>query len=234
MLEGNRLINPRVQLVDDSLINQYTKIDSSTLGHLTDDGYIADLKLVAGHAQQPSLAIDHHDGHTSAHFAGNIITVKLPFIDGSPIRDALIMSQAGDVLVIDMQGQNQRACWGELRTLAALTKGLAGVITSGYVTDIDALRALNLPIFAAGVSAITTRNTPLGGEVNSEITLSGVTVKPGYLALGDADGLFILNPSQASHLIEDAVKKQQADAARGQEMRLALYQKHPQYAAING
>ena len=187
-------IHSRVQGVTPALLNLYQDIDASTIGHFADSGYV--------HGLQPLFR--------PIRILGNAVTVRLPPVDGSVIRHALIASQPHDVLVIEMAaGDEHRACWGELRTLAALTKKLAGAVISGCVTDMRAVTAAGFPVFSRAVSALTTRPLNLGGEINVPVNVGGVCVHPGDLVLGDDDGLFILNPEQAMDLGHRAREKQQ-------------------------
>ena len=188
-------IQPRIQGVTPALLDLYQDIDASTIGHLTDEGFVRGLQPLS----RPIRIL------------GNALTVRIPDRDGSVIRQALLMSQPHDVLVIEMAGDDQRACWGELRTLAALVKKLSGVVISGGVTDVRAVTALGFPVFSKSISALTTRTLNLGGELNIPVTVGGVCVQPGDLVVGDDDGLFILNPQQAVELGRLANDKQQQE-----------------------
>ncbi|GGX40200.1 RraA family protein [Saccharospirillum salsuginis] len=188
----------------DSLIASYESIATSTLGHLTDDGYLAGIT-----AQTRTQRL-----------LGRARTVRLPPGDGTPIRQALIQSQPGDVLVIDMGDETHRACWGELRTLAALNKGLAGIVTNGCVTDIQAVNDLSFPAFASGISPITTRALGGEGSLDEPIVLAGVTVSSGDVILGDEDGLFACSPRSAEHWINALLERQEWEAGRRHELGL--------------
>lgn len=197
-------IRPRVQGAAPDLLALYADIDASTIGHICEDGYLHALRPLA----RPTRLL------------GNAVTVRLPAVDGSAIRQALILAQPGDVLVIDMApADRRRACWGELRTLAALKKGLAGVVIAGCVTDVRAVTALGFPVFARGTSALTTRSLNLGGAVNVPVRIGAVMVRPGDLVVGDDDGLFVLAPARARDIGARALAKQQADAERRAQMR---------------
>ncbi len=190
-------VRPRVQGVGAALLALYADIDASTIGHLAEAGYVHGVRPL----QRP------------ARLLGNAVTVRLPAVDGGAIRHALVASRPGDVLVIEMaEGDQQRACWGELRTLAALKKPLAGVVIWGCATDVRAVAALGLPVFARGVSALTTRTLDGGGEVNGVVSLGGVEVRPGDLVLGDDDGVFVLDPAQALDLGRRAQARQRDEA----------------------
>ena len=151
------------------------------------------------------------------HMVGNVVSVKVVPPDGSVLREALLLSQPGDVLVIECVGDQECGCWGELRTLAGLIKGLAGVVVSGAVTDVSALRQHGLPVFCRDVSAYTTRGIGAQGEVNQPIQIGEVTVHPGDLAIGDDDGVFILAAERAAELLPDFMAKEAADQRRRAE-----------------
>ncbi|MFP1816142.1 RraA family protein [Lonsdalea quercina] len=195
-------ILPRQQKVSDDLLAQWRQIETSMLGHLTDEGYLRGVRPLF-----PGVSL-----------AGNVVTVRLRMPDGGALREALLLSQPGDVLVIDAMEDAERACWGELRTLAAQVKGLAGVIVSGAVTDVRALRAMGWPVFCRSISAITTRAQRSGGVVNHPIVVSGVTVRPGDMALADDDGVFILSAERAAHWLRAVSEKSRADAERRDDM----------------
>ncbi|MFA0998074.1 MULTISPECIES: RraA family protein [Pseudomonas syringae group] len=197
----NKQIAHRQQQLSDAVIEQFRGIAASTLGHLTDSGYLRGIRPL-------------FDG---ARLVGNVVTVKVHLPDGSILRDALLNSLPGDVLVIECVGDEHCACWGELRTLAGLIKGLAGVVVSGAVTDVAALREHRLPVFSQGISAVTTRSLGESGELNGPVNIGGVVVNPGDIAIGDDDGLFILSPQQANELLPGLLVKEGADRARREE-----------------
>lgn len=197
----NKQIAHRQQQLSDAVIEQFRGIAASTLGHLTDSGYLRGIRPL-------------FDG---ARLVGNVVTVKVHLPDGSILRDALLNSLPGDVLVIECVGDEHCACWGELRTLAGLIKGLAGVVVSGAVTDVAALREHRLPVFSQGISAVTTRSLGESGELNGPVNIGGVAVNPGDIAIGDDDGVFILSPQQANELLPGLLMKEGADRARRDE-----------------
>jgi 4-hydroxy-4-methyl-2-oxoglutarate aldolase len=195
------LINPRQQNLNPELIATYRTIPSSTIGHFSDRGFLRGIKPL----------------FNDIRMVGNVVTVKVFPPDGSVLREALLLSQPGDVLVIECVGDQECGCWGELRTLAGLIKGLAGVVVSGAVTDVSALRQHGLPVFCRDVSAYTTRGIGAQGEVNQPIQIGEVTVHPGDLAIGDDDGVFILAAGRAAELLPELMAKEAADQRRRAE-----------------
>lgn len=156
-----------------------------------------------------------------------MVTVKVFLPDGGILRDALLLSQPGDVLVIECVGDRKYACWGELRTLAARIKGLAGVIVGGTVTDVAVLREERFPVFSEGISAVTTHPVEGSrGSVNQPVRVAGIDILPGSLAIGDDDGVFILTPRQVRDLLSYAKEKQIRDTKRKLEMVVQLRPHH--------
>jgi 4-hydroxy-4-methyl-2-oxoglutarate aldolase len=188
-------IKPRVQGVTQELLDLYETVSPSTIGHFTDFGFLNGL--------QPLFR--------PIRLVGNAVTVRIPHIDATAIRHALELVEPGDVIVVDMSGDEQRACWGEFLTYAAVTKKVAGVIVSGCVTDVRPIMELGFPVFSRGVSALTTRTLGLEGEVNTTISICGVAIHPGDLIVADDDGVFVVNPAHAKEFGERAIEKQQKE-----------------------
>lgn len=202
-------IAPRQDTVTAQQRQRYQALATSTLGHFTDFGAITGLSPI----RRPVRLL------------GTAVTVRIPHVDGSIIREALKMACAGDVLVIDVSGDQRRACWGEFRAYAALRKQLAGVVTNGAITDWDALSRLDLPTYARTTSPLTTRALELEGEINVPVAIDGVTINPGDLVVGDDDGLFVIPPHRADALAEAAETKQAQEA----EKRSALAVEFPEW-----
>ncbi len=209
-------IATRRQALGEELLNHYRGVASSTIGHLTDVGYLRGIRPLFG----------------GLRMVGNVVTVKVFPPDGGILREALLLSEPGDVLVIECLGDDC-ACWGELRTLAGMIKGLAGVVVSGSVTDSAALREHGLPVFCRGISACTTRGIGLEGEVNHPIQIAGTWIYPGDLAVGDDDGVFILDAKRARDMLPELLAKEAQDRERRDMFlqRLAAAPDHPRPGA---
>lgn len=184
----------------------YRHIGSSTIGHFGREGWLPGLLPL----------------HPGTQVAGRAFTVAVHAPDGAILRDALCACPPGAVLVVACQGEPGCACWGELRTLAALVKGLAGVVVDGPVTDLRALRELPLPIFCEGASAYTTRALGGAGAIEVPVQVRGVAIHPGDLIVGDDDGVQVLRPAQAIAGLPAFQRKEHADAQRRAELRARL------------
>lgn len=145
--------------------------------------------------------------------AGSAITVEVRPGDNLMIHVALAIAQPGDVIVVDGKGDLSSALMGEIMSQQAMALGIAGVVIDGAVRDSEAIRALGFPMFAAGLNP----NGPtksVAGRVNHPISLGGVTVQPGDLIVGDADGITVIERASAAALLPLAEEKVAAETRR--------------------
>lgn len=92
---------------------------------------------------------------------------------------------------------------GEQRHRAAIYHQLAAIVVIGAVTDIDALRAMKVPVFAQKVSCLTTRSEGQSlVDFDQDIQYFDATISTGDLMVADADGVFILKPELAAQHVE--------------------------------
>ena len=92
-------------------------------------------------------------------------------------------------------------------------KPVAGVVIDGAVRDSDALCRLEFPVYAAGRNPNgPTKSVP--GRINHPISVGGVSVCPGDLLIGDADGVTVVEREKAASLVSLAAEKLAAETKR--------------------
>ena len=154
----------------------------------------------------------------SMKFAGPALTVEVRPGDNLMIHAALALAQPGDVIVVDGKGDLSCALMGEIMCQQALALGVVGVVIDGAARDSEALRDLRFPMFAAGLNP----NGPtksVSGRVNHPISVGGVTVHPGDLVIGDADGVTVVERDKAAALLPLAAEKVLAETRRIADIR---------------
>ncbi|MBY0268090.1 MAG: RraA family protein [Burkholderiales bacterium] len=145
--------------------------------------------------------------------AGPAITVEVRPGDNLMIHAALAIAQPGDVIIVDGRADQTCALIGEIMTTQAQQAGLAGMVLDAAVRDVEALRSNGFPIFSVGANpAGPTKFVP--GRVNWPISIAGVTVNPGDLVVGDADGVVIIERERVAEMIEAGRKKVADEQAR--------------------
>jgi len=145
--------------------------------------------------------------------AGPAITVEVRPGDNLMIHVALAIAQPGDVIVVDGKGDLNSALMGEIMCQGAAALGIAGVVIDGAVRDSEAIRELGFPMYAAGLNPNgPTKSVP--GRVNHPISIGGVTVNPGDLVVGDADGVTVIERAMAAAMLPLAAEKVAAETQR--------------------
>ena len=154
----------------------------------------------------------------SMRFAGPALTVEVRPGDNLMIHAALAVAKPGDVIVVDGKGDLGSALMGEIMSQQAAALGVVAVVIDGAVRDSEAIRELGFPMFAAGLNP----NGPtkgVAGRLNHPISVGGVTVKPGDLVVGDADGVTVVEREKAAAMLPLAAEKVAAETKRIADIR---------------
>jgi RraA family protein len=149
--------------------------------------------------------------HSGAPLAGPALTVKTRPGDNLLVHKALDLAVPGDVIVVDAGGDLTNAIFGELMLAHARKRHIAGLVIYGAIRDAAALRAQDLPVFAAGV----THRGPYKdgpGEINSPVAIGGMVISPGDLVIGDEDGVLAISFDDCAAVLDAAEAKKAAEA----------------------
>ena len=137
---------------------------------------------------------------------GPAFTVEVRPGDNLMIHAAMAMAKPGDVLVIDGKADRSCALMGSIMLNACKKLGLAGVVLDASIRDTEELRELGFPVWAVGANPNgPTKFVP--GRINWPVSCGGVTVNPGDLIVGDADGVVVVERETAAMLLPLAAAK---------------------------
>ncbi len=143
---------------------------------------------------------------------GAAFTVRVRPGDNLMIHKALMMVEPGDVLVIDGGGDLTQALVGGLMRTTCIAKRLAGLVIDGAIRDRLEWVQEGMPIFARGYTHRgPTKDGP--GEINVPICCAGLSVLPGDLVVGDADGVIAVPASDASDVLRKTRAQLEREAA---------------------
>ncbi len=174
---------PSSMSVPRHVIEGLRSVPPATIGHLRLSGFV-DAEI------RPIYEI-------GSVLVGRAVTLKMVPNDVTHTRAAIDALAVDDILLIDQAGERQMACWGEMTSLAAQVRGAIGVIIDGACTDILEIKAMAMPTFARGISALVGRRLEQEGGVNLPIQCGGVLVNPGDLVIADDNGIVVLPPAEA-------------------------------------
>ncbi|PLT33945.1 RraA family protein [Bacillus sp. V5-8f] len=146
-------------------------------------------------------------------FAGRALTVKTAVGDNLAVLKAIRESKPGDVIVVDVKGNRYRAIAGDFVVGMAQTMGASALVVDGVIRDIAGIKALNFPVFSKGTTvAASSKAGP--GEINVPISCGGVSIEPGDIIVGDADGVVSIPQSIEKEVLEKALDKMAKDEER--------------------
>jgi 4-hydroxy-4-methyl-2-oxoglutarate aldolase len=190
-------MNALTSTLDLSLARKLQEVSLPTLGHFLESGF-------AGHSLRALVP--------NVKMVGRAVTLKLAGHDALAVNHALTQIMAGDVLVIDMNGDHAHAPIGAVTVTAAQCAGAAGIVVDGVATDLADLRKIGLPVFARGTSALTTKR--LGNSDSSfgvPVQCCGASVLPGAIVIGDDNGVLISDAATLTSVIDAALASDRAE-----------------------
>lgn len=157
---------------------------------------------------------------------GPALTVKARAGDNMMMHYALDLAQPGDIIVVDGQGDLINALAGENMMNWCVRRGVGGVVVDGAMRDVDAVSRMPMPVYCAGVQPNGPyKNGP--GEVNVPIVCGGVSIAPGDLIVGDADGLIAIAHHDVSRILEKARAKTEQEARTGKAISDGTWDRSP-------
>ena len=152
---------------------------------------------------------------------GVALTCDCGAADNLALIAACAEARPGDVLVAATGFFAGAAVTGDLLLGVALNRGAAGFVTDGMVRDLSDLEALNLPVYAMGV----TPNSPGKrgpGTVGLPIVCGGRAVASGDVVIGDRDGVVVVPRARLSATLARLAEVKAAEAAMLERVRGGL------------
>jgi regulator of RNase E activity RraA len=185
--------------IDPELIALLARAEPATIGHFLDFGFVDG----AIHAlwQVPRIA-------------GTAVTVRCAGTDSTIIHYALGQLRPGDILVVDRAGDTRYAPVGGGVAFSAREAGARGIIIDGVATDISEIRDYGVPVWARGLSAVTTKRFYDNGEFGVPVSIGGVPVLPGDAILADENGILVLKADMIAAAAPRAIAMQEAEPPR--------------------
>ena len=193
------VVNPLPPQVDPKLIELLARAEPATIGHFLDFGFVD--PQIRALWQVPRIA-------------GTAVTVRCAGNDSTMVHYALGQLRKGDVLVIDRFGDTRHAAVGGGVAYAAREAGAVGIVIDGVATDISEIRDYRVPVWARGLSVVTTKRPFDNGEFGITVSIGGVAVEPGDAILADENGVLVLKPGQIADAAPRAIAMQAAEGPR--------------------
>ena len=148
-----------------------------------------------------------------AHLCGVALTLSCPARDNLMLHHAVALAEPASVLVANAQRYLYAGAWGEVLTVAAQARGIAGLVIDGAVRDIEAVSQRRFHVFSRGL-AIGACKKEKFGTIGDPVDLGGITVRSGDVVVGTADGVVVL----AQESVEQVLQAAEARRVREREV----------------
>lgn len=164
---------------------------------------------------------------TGLSLCGAAVTVMARPGDNLLVHKAIEVARPRDIIVVNTNGNNTNAVFGELMGHSAVACGLGGLIVDGAIRDVEELIALKFPVFSRSVSpGACDKDGP--GEINVPLACGNTVVMPGDIVVGDAQGVAVIPQSDAEEVLrlvmalKDRETRRIAEIAAGQVFKAEI------------
>ena len=110
----------------------------------------------------------------------------------------------GSVVVIDNGGRENATVWGDILTMLALERSIAGTVIDGACRDTNLSRESGYPIFSRSYSMRTGKDRVQVEAMNGPVNIGDARVLAGDLLRGDADGVVVIPKAHEGEILRVA------------------------------
>lgn len=118
----------------------------------------------------------------------------------------------GGVVVIDNGGRPDATVWGDILTLCAHRRKLAGTVIDGACRDTHLALDLCYPMYSRSYSMRTGKDRVQLEAVQVIVTIGDARVAPGDIIRGDSDGVIVIPRDREDEVLDVAEGIEQAEA----------------------
>jgi len=115
--------------------------------------------------------------------------------------------RSGEVFIYPTGRSDRAAVWGELVSAACLARGVAGLVTDGFIRDVARIRQLAFPVFSRGHLPYDVNGRLEVVDQGKVVDIDGVRIAPGDLVIADDDGVVIVPADIEAEVIERSIAK---------------------------
>jgi 4-hydroxy-4-methyl-2-oxoglutarate aldolase len=170
-----------------------------------------------GSAIKPVLT----DSLATRRCCGTAVTCWCGPDDNLAIFAAAAIAQPGDVIIAATEGFGSSGVCGDLLAGMMKNKGIVGFVTDGMVRDLQGLKDVGLPFFAAGINPNScVKSGP--GTAGLPVVIGGRMIASGDLIFADDDGVATVPLDQAQVTLGRIAEIKAAEAHLLEEVKAGL------------
>jgi regulator of RNase E activity RraA len=162
------------------------------------------------HALDPAIRPLGPDVAVVAGWANPFLVADVGEIPAEPYTGeiaALDDVRPGEVILVSAGGSARAACWGELFSAAARSRGAHGTLIDGYCRDAPRIAAAGYPVWCRGTLPLDCKGRTAVTGWRRPAVVGGLLVQPGDLIVADADGVVAVPAALAAETVRRALAK---------------------------
>ncbi|MEX2425392.1 MAG: ribonuclease activity regulator RraA [Thermomicrobiaceae bacterium] len=117
----------------------------------------------------------------------------------------------GDVLVIEARDNTSAGTLGDILATRIWKRGAAGIVSDGAFRDTPGVAEIEMPTYSRAQNPNLSSAVHHPIELNGVIVCAGVTVLPGDVIVGDAEGVIVIPAALADQVAEQAHEQEQRE-----------------------
>lgn len=129
------------------------------------------------------------------------------------VGDYIDEVRPGDIIVLDNQGRMDCTVWGDILTVTAGIKAIAGTLIEGVCRDLDGIDDENYPLFSRGVFMMTGKDRVMVDGTQVTVSVGNRQVRPDDIIVGDASGVVVVPKERAQEVLKFARSIETAESA---------------------
>jgi 4-hydroxy-4-methyl-2-oxoglutarate aldolase len=127
-------------------------------------------------------------------------------VEKGTVGDFLDDVQRGQIVVLDNGGRTYCTVWGDIMTVYAAKRGIAGTVIDGVCRDMPRILESKYPIFTRGHVPVTGKDRVELDAVNVPVAVSEVLVHPNDILACDDTGVVVIPYDRAGEVLKAATE----------------------------
>jgi 4-hydroxy-4-methyl-2-oxoglutarate aldolase len=127
-------------------------------------------------------------------------------VEKGTVGDFLDDVQQGQIVVLDNGGRTYCTVWGDIMTVYAGKRGIAGTVIDGVCRDMPRILESKYPIFTRGHIPVTGKDRVELDALNVPVTVSEVLVRPNDILVCDDTGVVVVPYDRAEDVLKAALE----------------------------
>lgn len=132
-------------------------------------------------------------------------------LEKGTVGDFLDDVESGQVVVLDNGGRTFGTVWGDIMTVYAQKRGIAGTVIDGVCRDLPRILTSKYPIFTRGRWMVTGKDRVEVDGINIPVAVSDVHVRPNDIVVADDSGVVIVPFNRAEEVLKVALAIEEAE-----------------------